>query len=97
MTTQTCTSTFAAQGRPAPRTQAGGRGDGGMNIITPICNSEDDGEAAAVSAAQAIIRLKQRIDHLLNVTEQCNVIIPSLREQRGNATLAIFGAEGGAM
>ena len=90
MMTPVCTSPFAAQGRPAPRTQAGGRGDGGMNIITPICNSEDDGEAAAVSAAQAIIR--QRIETILSVTDDCNV---TLREQRGNVTLTLH--QGGAM
>jgi len=98
MMTQTCSTFAAPQERPVMlRTQAGGRGNGGTRISATICSSEDDNEAAAVSAAQAIIRLKQRIDHLLNVTDGCNVTIPSLCEQRGNATLAIFGAEGGVM
>ena len=91
MMTPVCTSPFAAQGRPAPRTQAGGRGDGGMIITARICNPEDDnGEAAAVSAAQAIIR--QRIETILYVTDDCNV---TLREQRGNVTLTLH--QGGAM
>ena len=95
--TQVC-STFAAPQEATPRTQAGGRGNGGMIITVRICNPEDDNEAGAGAVRMAqLITMRHHIDSLLNVTDQCNVIIPSLREQRGNATLAIFGTEGGAM
>jgi len=69
-------STFATLDRPAPRTQAGGRGNGGVIITARICNPEDDGEAGAVKVAEAIIR--QHIETLLSVTEPCNVSTPSL-------------------
>ena len=59
MMTQT-PSTFAVQERPVPRTQERGRGNDGTLIPCVICSSEDNGEAVAVSAAQAIIRLNQR-------------------------------------
>jgi len=95
--TQVC-STFAAPQEATPRTQAGGRGNGGMIITVRICNPEDDNEAGAGAVRMAqLITMRHHIDSLLIVTDQCNVIIPSLREQRGNATLAIFGTEGGAM
>jgi len=95
--TQVC-STFAAPQEATPRTQAGGRGNGGMIITVRICNPEDDNEAGAGAVRMAqLITMRHHMDSLLNVTDQCNVIIPSLREQRGNATLAIFGTEGGAM
>ena len=95
--TQVC-STFAAPQEATPRTQAGGRGNGGMIITVRICNPEDDNEAGAGAVRMAqLITMRHHIDSLLIVTDQCDVIIPSLREQRGNATLAIFGTEGGAM
>ena len=90
MMTQT-RSTFAIQERSAtPCTQAGGRGNGGVIITARICNPEDDGKAAAISAAQAIIR--QRIETILSVTDDCNVTLP---EQCGNVTLTLH--QGGAM
>ena len=75
------------------RTQTGGRGNGGTLILTAV-SSEDDSESAAVSAAQAIIRLNQRITQTLNVTDQCNVSLPSLPEQYVNVTLTSIGEAG---
>ena len=95
MMTQT-PSTFAVQERPVPRTQERGRGNDGTLIPCVICSSEDDGEAAAISVAEAIIHLNQRIDHLLIVTDGCNVTIPSLREQRGNVSPIVLDEAGGA-
>jgi len=95
MMIQTCSTFAAPQERPVMlRTQAGGRGNGGTLIPCVICSSEDDGEAAAVSAAQAIIRLNQRITQTLNVTDQCNVSLPSLPEQYVNVTLTSIGEAG---
>lgn len=80
------------------RTQTGGNGNGGRitNAIA-IIGSDDDESRVAVLAAEAFL-IRQRINHLLNVTDQCNEINPRtpLREQRAYATFAIFG-EGGAV
>ncbi len=85
--------------RPTLQTQVGGNGNGG--IITAAFSTtkpEDDEPRTAVLEAEAYL-LRQRINHLLIVTDHWNDIIPPqhLREQRGHATLAIFGEEGGAM
>ena len=74
------------------RTQTGGRGNGGTLILTAV-SSEDDSESAAVSAAQAIIRLNQHIGHPVPdiVTDDCNVTIP---EQPGNVSPIILEAGG---
>ena len=94
--TQVC-STFAAPQEATPRTQAGGRGNGGMIITVRICNPEDDNEAGAGAVRMAqLITMRHRIDFLLNVTEQCNVTLPSIHEQRGNVSPIILGEAGGA-
>lgn len=78
------------------RTQVGGNGNGGRSIPTiTITGPEDNEPQIAVLAAEALLT-QQRIAHLLNVTDVCNVMFTPLREQRGNATLAIF-EDGGAM
>ncbi len=79
-------------------TQIGGNGNGSIIIVaSSIPNSDDDEPQAAVLEAEAYL-LRQRIAHLLNVTDHRNGMKPRtpLREQRAYATLAIFG-EGGVM
>ena len=80
------------------QTQVGGSGGRSISTTTFTSTGSDDNEARAAAVRMAqLITMRHHIDSLLIVTDQCNVIIPSLREQRGNATLAIFGTEGGAM
>ena len=94
--TQVC-STFAAPQEATPRTQAGGRGNGGMIITVRICNPEDDNEAGAGAVRMAqLITMRHHIDSLLNVTDGCNVTLPSTPEQCGNVTLPLHLQEGGA-
>ena len=98
MMTQVCTSTFSApQELSTLRPQAGGNGDSGGPIILIAGSSEDDDEARAAAVRMAqLITMRHRIDFLLNVTEQCNVTLPSIHEQRGNVSPIILGEAGGA-
>ncbi len=80
------------------QTQVGGNGNGGRIVSTIAISEPEDNEPTATALAAEAFLIRQRITSLLNVTDQCNVIttpLTSLREQHGNATLAIF--EGGAM
>ena len=97
MMTQT-RSTFAApQERPAPRTESGGRGNGGMIILTAV-SSDDDNEAGAAAVRMAqLITMRHRIDSLLNVTDQCNVTLPSTSEYGTATQVTLHLQEGGAM
>jgi len=99
MLTQTRSSTIDPQEQQRTlRTQVGGNGNGGhITPVTLITGSDDNEPRAAVLEAEAYL-LRQRINTVLNVTDQRNEMKPRtpLREQRGYATLAIFG-EGGAL
>ena len=98
MMTQTINPIGIQEQQTLLRTQAGGSGGRSVSTTAFIGTGSDDNEAGAAAVRMAqLITMRHHMDSLLNVTDQCNVIIPSLREQRGNATLAIFGTEGGAM
>ena len=98
MMTQVCTSTFSApQELSTLRPQAGGNGDSGGPIILIAGSSEDDNEARAAAVRMAqLITMRHHIDSLLNVTDGCNVTLPSTPEQCGNVTLPLHLQEGGA-
>lgn len=99
MLTQTISPIFGLEEQKSMLlTQSGGSGNGSIIIADPyISNPDDDEPRAAVLEAEAYL-LWQRITRLINITTSRNKMKPriALREQRGHATLAIFG-EGGAL
>ena len=79
------------------QTQVGGSGGRSISATTFTGTGSDDSEARAAAVRMAqLITMRHRIDFLLNVTEQCNVTLPSIHEQRGNVSPIILGEAGGA-
>ena len=99
MMTQVCTSTFSApQELSTLRPQAGGNGDSGGPIILIAGSSEDDDEARAAAVRMAqLITMRHHIDSLLNVTDGCNVTLPSIHEYGTATQVTLHLQEGGAM
>jgi len=97
MMTQTINPIGIQEQQTLLRTQAGGSGGRSISTTTFTSTGSDDNEARAAAVRMAqLITMRHRIDFLLNVTEQCNVTLPSIHEQRGNVSPIILGEAGGA-
>ena len=97
MMTQTINPIGIQEQQTLLRTQVGGSGGRSISTTTFTSTGSDDNEARAAAVRMAqLITMRHRIDFLLNVTEQCNVTLPSIHEQRGNVSPIILGEAGGA-
>ena len=95
MLTQTISPILGHEEQYVPlHTQTGGSGNGSTTSTSSISSSGDE-NSRLVAAIEAYL-LRQRIDSLLIVTDQCNVSLIPLREQRAYATLDTFD-DGGAV
>ena len=98
MMTQTISPIGIQEQKTLLRTQVGGSGGRSISATTFTGTGSDDSEARAAAVRMAqLITMRHHIDSLLIVTDRCNGTPIALHEQCGIATLAIFGAEGGAM
>ena len=97
MMTQTINPIGIQEQQTLLRTQAGGSGGRSVSTTTFTSTGSDDDEARAAAVRMAqLITMRHHIDSLLNVTDGCNVTLPSTPEQCGNVTLPLHLQEGGA-
>ena len=97
MMTQTINPIGIQEQQTLLRTQAGGSGGRSISTTTFTSTGSDDNEARAAAVRMAqLITMRHHIDSLLNVTDGCNVTLPSTPEQCGNVTLPLHLQEGGA-
>ena len=80
------------------RTQVGGSGGRSISTTTFTSTGSDDNEARAAAVRMAqLITMRHHIDSLLNVTDQCNVTLPSTSEYGTATQVTLHLQEGGAM
>ena len=98
MMTQTINPIGIQEQQTLLRTQAGGSGGRSISTTTFTSTGSDDNEARAAAVRMAqLITMRHHIDSLLNVTDQCNVTLPSTSEYGTATQVTLHLQEGGAM
>ena len=98
MMTQTINPIGIQEQQTLLRTQVGGSGGRSISTTTFTSTGSDDNEARAAAVRMAqLITMRHHIDSLLNVTDQCNVTLPSTSEYGTATQVTLHLQEGGAM
>ena len=98
MMTQTINPIGIQEQQTLLRTQAGGSGGRSVSTTAFIGTGSDDNEAGAAAVRMAqLITMRHHMDSLLNVTDQCNVTLPSTSEYGTATQVTLHLQEGGAM